>query len=66
MNDHINYYLAQSHTDDLIRDAEHQRLARTRARRRPRPRTAIRRILDRVLRAGTTSVPTASPHRGSC
>jgi hypothetical protein len=63
MNEHLNYYLAQAHTADLIRKAQRQRLASAAGRRQRRPRTAIRRIVDNVPRASTTRAPTASTHR---
>jgi hypothetical protein len=66
MNPHLTYNLAQAHTADLIREAERQRLAHATARRPPRPRAAIRRILGSVPRGGITSVPTASTRRGDC
>ena len=56
MNEQLNYYLAQAHTADLIRKAQSLRFAGARGHRQRRPRTAIRRILDSVPRAGTRSV----------
>jgi hypothetical protein len=65
MNPHLNYYVAEAHTADLLHQAQRHRLAGTTNRRQRRPRTAIRRIIDGVPR-GTTTVPTASVYRGGC
>ena len=60
MNRQLNYYLAQAHTTDPIRNAQRHRLAGPKGRRQRRPQTAMHRLIDPVSGAGTTSVPTAT------
>jgi hypothetical protein len=58
MNPQLNYYLARARTADVIREGRHQRIAGAARRRQHRTRPAIRRIIDSVTRARTTSVST--------